>query len=138
MKHCQIRRTLYCQVLCQQYVNLIYFPFLPDEFFFYFFQKALSGPEDKDSVKVQWIEKLFDARYVRIYPMSWYGDHICMRAEVFGCMTGKLAHLKFYFLNYTLFGCGFLVQQKKPPNTLSPLPLYQKNKILFHRIKKKY
>ena len=52
--------------------------------------QALQGSDDKDSVKIHWLERFFDGRYVRLYPQSWYGDHICMRVEIYGCIPGNV------------------------------------------------
>lgn len=47
------------------------------------------GSDDKDNIKIHWLNKFFDARFVRFYPLSWYGENICMRVELYGCITGK-------------------------------------------------
>ena len=52
--------------------------------------QSLQGSDDKDSVKIHWLERFFDGRYIRLYPLSWYGDHICMRIEIYGCIPGKM------------------------------------------------
>ncbi|XP_022780705.1 uncharacterized protein LOC111321951 [Stylophora pistillata] len=53
--------------------------------------ESLQGSDDKDSVKIHWLQRFFDGRYIRIYPLSWYGDHICMRVELYGCIPGLLS-----------------------------------------------
>ena len=51
--------------------------------------QSLQGSDDKDSVKIHWLQRFFDGRYIRLYPLSWYGDHICMRVELYGCIPGR-------------------------------------------------
>ena len=60
----------------------------------FFTCQALQGNEDKDTVMIHWLERFFDARYVRVHPLSWYGENICMRVELYGCITGT--HLYMY------------------------------------------
>lgn len=48
-------------------------------------QKAFVGNDDSKTIAVRHLKHPITARYVRIHPLAWYGVHICMRAELYGC-----------------------------------------------------
>ena len=43
------------------------------------------GNDDSKTIAVRHLRHPITARYVRIHPQAWYGVHICMRAELYGC-----------------------------------------------------
>ncbi|KAL9978610.1 hypothetical protein ACROYT_G016146 [Oculina patagonica] len=53
-------------------------------------KKIFRGNFDRDTMVVHKIFPPFHARFVRIYPLKWY-NHICMRAELYGCNIKSLA-----------------------------------------------
>ena len=46
--------------------------------------QTFTGNWDKDTINKHDLDHPFEARYVRIYPQTWYG-HICLRWEIYGC-----------------------------------------------------
>lgn len=48
---------------------------------------TFDGNTDQNTVVRHKFDKSFEARYVRIYPQSWYG-WMCLRAEFYGCEGG--------------------------------------------------
>ena len=53
------------------------------------YDKIFEGNTDKNSVRRHYFHHPIDGKYVRIRPQSWYGNHLCMRAELYGCLMGK-------------------------------------------------
>lgn len=49
------------------------------------FKQIFIGNDDSKTVVVRHLKHPITARYVRIHPLAWYGVHICMRAELYGC-----------------------------------------------------
>ena len=89
--------------------------------------QALQGSDDKDSVKIHWLERFFDGRYVRLYPQSWYGDHICMRVEIYGCIPGNVM-LNIWSL------CKLKSSKIKKANVTSILCLWRQNLEIFIKV----
>lgn len=51
----------------------------------FFFGQVFVGNDDSKTIAVRHLKHPITARYVRIHPLAWYGVHICMRAELYGC-----------------------------------------------------
>lgn len=64
---------------------------------FVFFWQIFVGNDDSKTIAVRHLKHPITARYVRIHPLAWYGVHICMRAELYGCdhLGQSLQVLKF-------------------------------------------
>lgn len=54
------------------------------------YDKIFEANSDKNSVKRHYFHHPVDGKYVRIRPQSWYGNHLCMRVEIYGCTMDLL------------------------------------------------
>ena len=50
-----------------------------------YFYQIFVGNDDSKTIAVRHLKHPITARYLRIHPLAWYGVHICMRAELYGC-----------------------------------------------------
>ena len=58
---------------------------------FHVYFQAFDGNVDQHNVVTNWFNQRFRARYVRIKPRLYSSptNTICLRAELYGCVTGK-------------------------------------------------
>ena len=61
--------------------------FLKFEFFLHSPQ-VFSANGDKNTIIRQTLSPVIVARYIRIYPKSWHGGNVALRADFTGCLKG--------------------------------------------------
>lgn len=67
------------------------------------YDKVFEANTDKNSIKRHHFHHTVDAKFVRIRPQSWYGNHLCMRVEIYGCTMDLLSDSFDSFGNPTIF-----------------------------------
>ena len=77
--------------------------FLSDFCFPFLFAKTFAANSDRYTVVSHDLEKPIRTRYFRIVPEEWQSN-IALRAEFYGCKTGKIA-----FFNCTFFDIYFFL-----------------------------
>ena len=68
-----------------------------------------TGNTDSNTIVTNDLETAIVARYVRLYPMSWY-SHMSMRWDVYGCEIGYFLSLQLYVVYKCIINNHFIAR----------------------------